>query len=128
MEDPGVILAPTCPHLAPFGEDFARSEPGQNLPKSAKTAFERFFMPRSPPRPPRPPPDLDFSRFWGYFSTCFDNVSKDSFINSASNFNVVLKDFSFNLFCSTLLERSRGEGGGGTRPQGVFDKKYENGI
>ena len=49
LEALGAILAPTWRHLAPFGRDFGRSEPGQNSPKSAKTAFDRIFVPSSLP-------------------------------------------------------------------------------
>ena len=77
----GAILAPTWRHLASCGRDFGRSEPGQNWPKSAKTAFERFFVSRSPPRAPRPPPDpLQISIFQVFrsifqrFSSIFQNT------------------------------------------------------
>ena len=65
LEALGAILAPTWRHLAPFGRDFGRSEPVQNLPKSAKTASWPFFFPRSPPGAPRHPPGIDFFNLQG---------------------------------------------------------------
>ena len=88
--------APTWPILAPswlqlgaimghLGDILVVPSPAKIDQKSAKTAFENFFVPRSPLRPPRPPPDLDFSSFWDhvldflvFFQSTFrlDSVSK----------------------------------------------------
>ena len=110
LGDLGAILAPTWSHLGPIWRDFGRSEPGQNWPKSAKTAFERFFVSRSPPRAPRPPPDLDFSSFQVHFSKVFVNFSGHLLIDSALKFTVFLNIFSLIFFGSVPLERSRREG------------------
>ena len=93
LEDLGAILALSWRHLGPFGRDFGRSEPGQNSPKSAKTDFQRIFVPRSLPRPPRPPPSLDFSNFGIYFLYLLFYFLDDFFIDSTFNFDGVLTFF-----------------------------------
>ena len=109
----GSNLAPTLANLAPFWASRGR-------PKSAKTAISRFFVPRWPPRAPRPLRTSIFVKFGGPFLIFFYDFSKDSFTTSVFNlkaFGRFLRDFSLELFS----RRSRREGGGGTRPQGVFD-------
>ena len=110
LEALGAILAPSWRHLAPFGRDFGRSEPGQNWPKSAKTALYEIFVSKSPPRAPRPPPDLDFSSFQIHFSKVFVNFSEHLFIASALKVYSFLNTFSWIFFGSVPLERSRREG------------------
>ena len=47
----GAILAPTCPHLGPFGRDFGRSEPGQNRPRQILRDFSSQGRPQELPDP-----------------------------------------------------------------------------
>ena len=107
LGDLGAILAPTWSHLGRIWRDFGRSEPGQNWPKSARTAFKRFFASRSPPRAPRPSPNLDFSSFWDHFSSVFVIFSEHLFIDSALKVYSFLNTFSLIFFGSVPLEGSR---------------------
>ena len=120
------ILAPSWPHL---GAKFGHLAAILGIPRLSKIGPNRprqppghFFVSRSPPRAPRPPPDLDFSSFQVHFSKVFVNLSEQLFIDSALKVCSFLNTFSLIFFGSVPLERSRREGGGGTRPQGVFDK------
>ena len=103
----GAILAPSWRQVC---HHFWHPAPVPNRPKSAKTISWRFFFPRLPPRPPRPLPDLDFHVFWDHFWTCVCQFSfwKDSVSNFAAS-----RKFP--------LGSSSEAGGGGSRPQGVFD-------
>ena len=111
-------LAPILRHLVEILLDPSPAKIDQNQPRQL---LKDFWCQGRPQDLPDPLQTSIFKDFGMHFSIFLVNFSKDSFIDSAFDFNAVLKDFSSNLFCSTLLERSRREGGGGTRPQGVFD-------
>ena len=117
----GSKLAPSCPMWTRFWSIRARPK----LTKISQDSFWEIFClkvaPKSSQTPSRPPPDLDFSSFQVHFSKVFVNFSKHLFIDSALKVYSFLNTFSLIFFGSVPLESSRREGGGGTRPQGVFD-------
>ena len=126
------ILAPTWRILAPswlqlgsnlaqFGEILADPSPAkidQNLPGQLLRDF-------SPPGRPQELPDPLQTSIFQVFGTIFKTFSlifqNTFFIDSALKVYNFFNTFSLIFFASVTLESSRREGGGGTRPQGVFD-------
>ena len=119
------ILAPSWlqlgPILAQFGEISADPSPAkidQNLPGQL---LRDFSPPGRPQELPDPLQTSIFSSFWDHFKDVFVNFSEHLFIDSALKVYNFFNTFSLIFFGSVPLESSRREGGGGTRPQGVFD-------
>ena len=110
-------MAPTFANLAPFWASRGR-------PKSAKIDQDRYFSifrPKLAPRSSRTPSGPPFFKFGGHFLIVFLLFFK-GFV-----YNLFFKFQSFRMFSSRFFflerssKRSRREGGGGIRPQGVFD-------
>ena len=110
------ILAPSWPHVgAKFGHLAAilgiprLSKIGQNRPRQPP---RRFSCQGGPQDLPDPLQTSIFMVFGTIFGHIFDNFLKTFWKDSVSNFKASLK---------ISLRISSEAGGGGTRPQGVFD-------